>query len=139
MLDSSFVTINHRICLVFSKLLEHVNQNLDELHILHKSRKIYLCYDAVHFIKNVRNNLLKCERFIFPPFEFSEFKDPVNVPGGETAWKTFHDIFERHANLHASLKKAPKLTTKVLHAGNCKQNVPNALTIFGETTIATVK
>ena len=28
---------------------------------------------------------------------------------------------------------------KVLHPGNCKQNVPNALVIFDETTIATVK
>ena len=32
----------------FKKLLEHVNQNLDELYMLRKFRKIYLCYDAVH-------------------------------------------------------------------------------------------
>ena len=37
------------------------------------------------------------------------------------------------------MRKAPKLTTKVLHPGNCKQNVPNALAIFDETTIAAVK
>ena len=67
----------------FKKLLEHVNQNPDELYMLHKSRKIYLCYDAVHLLKNVRNNLLKCKRFILAPFEFSGFKDPINVPGGE--------------------------------------------------------
>ena len=30
----------------FKKLLEHVNQNLDELYMLHKSRNIYLCCDA---------------------------------------------------------------------------------------------
>ena len=101
---------------------------------------IYLCpFDVVHLIKIVRNNLLKCKRFIFPPFEFSRFKDPVNVPGGEIAWKTFHDVFERYANLHANLRKAPNLTTKVLHPGKCKQNVPNALAIFDETTIAAVK
>ena len=82
---------------------------------------------------------MKCKRFIFPPFEFSRFKDPVNVPGGEIAWKTFHDVFERDANLHANLRKATKLTTKVLHPGNCRQNVPNALAIFDETTIAAVK
>ena len=107
--------------------------------MLQKSRKIYLCYDAVHLIKNVPNNLLKYKRFIFLLFEFSGFKDPINVPGGEIAWKTFHDVFERDANLHANLKKAPKLTTKVLHPGNCKQNVPNALAMFDETTIAAVK
>ena len=99
----------------FKKLLEHVNQDPDELYILHKSRKICLCYDAVHLIKNVRNNLLKCKQLIFPPFEFSGFKDPVSVPGGEIVWKTFHDVVERDENLHASLRKAPKLTTKVLH------------------------
>ena len=107
--------------------------------MLQKSRKIYLCYDAVHVIKNARNNLLKCKRFIFPPFGFSGFKDPINAPGGEIAWKTFHDVFGRDPNLHANLRKAPKLTTKVLHPGNCKQNVPNALAIFDETTIAAVK
>ena len=82
---------------------------------------------------------MKCKWFIFPQFEFSGFKDPINVPGGEIAWKSFHDVFERDASLHANLREAPKLTAKVLHPGNCKQNVPNALAIFDETTIAAVK
>ena len=123
----------------FKKLLEHVNQNSDELYMLHKSGKIYLCYDAVYLIKNVCNNQLKCKRFIFTPFEFSGFKNPINVPGGEFAWKTFHDVFEMDANLHVNFRKAPKLTKQVLHLGNCKQNVPNVLAIFDETTIAAVK
>ena len=123
----------------FKKLLEHVNQNPDELYMLRKSRKIYLCYETVHLIKNVRNNLLKWKLFIFPQLEFSGFKDPINVPGGEIAWKSFHDIFERVVNLHANLRKAPRLMTKVLHPGCCKQNVPNAFAIFDETTIAAVK
>ena len=83
--------------------------------MLHKSGKIYLCYDTVHLIKDVRNSLLKCKRFIFPPFEFSGFKDPVNVHRWEIAWKTFHDVFESDANLHANLRKVPKLTA----TGNC--------------------
>ena len=37
------------------------------------------------------------------------------------------------------MRKAPKLTTHVLHSGNCKQNVPNALAIVDETTVAAVK
>ena len=82
---------------------------------------------------------LKCKRFMFPPFEFSRFKDPINVPGAEITWKTFHDVFERDANLYGNLRKAPKLTTKVLQPDNCKHNVPNALAIFDETTIAAVK
>ena len=63
----------------FKKRLEHINQNSDELYMLHKSRKICLCYDAVNLIKNVRSNLLKYKRFIFPPFEFSAFIDPINA------------------------------------------------------------
>ena len=86
----------------FKKLLEHVNQNQDKLYMLHKSRKIYLCYDAVHLIKNVRNILLKFEQFTFPQFKFSGFTDPINVPGGESVWKTLHDVFKRDANLHAN-------------------------------------
>ena len=90
-------------------------------------------------MKNVRNNLLKCKRFIFHLFEFSGFKDSINVPGGEIAWKTFHDVFERDTNLHADLRKAPKLTIKVLQPVNSKLNVPNALVMFDVTTIAAVK
>ena len=52
----------------FKKLLEHVNQNPDELYMLQKSRKTYPCYDAIHLIKNVHNNLLKCNRFTFPQY-----------------------------------------------------------------------
>ena len=36
------------------------------------------------------------------------------------------------------MRKAPKITHKVLHPGNCKQNVPVALAIFHESTSAAV-
>ena len=55
----------------FKKLREHVNHNPDELYMLQKSRKIYLCYDTVHLIKHFLNSLFKCKRFIFLPFDFS--------------------------------------------------------------------
>ena len=45
---------------------------------------------------------MKCEQFIFPQFKFSGFTDPINVPGGESVWKTLHDVFKRDANLHAN-------------------------------------
>ena len=107
--------------------------------MLQKSRKIYLRYHAVHLIKKIRNTLLKCKRFISPPFEFYGFKDPIYVPRVEIPQKSFHDVFEGDANLHTNLRKVPKLTTKILHPGNCKQNVPNVLAIFNETTIAAAK
>ena len=36
----------------FKKLLKHVNQNPDKLYMLHKSRKIYVCCNVVHLIRN---------------------------------------------------------------------------------------
>ena len=45
----------------------------------------------------------------------------------------------KDALLEAHLKKAPKINSKVLHPGNCKQNVPVALAIVDETTSAAIK
>ena len=90
-------------------------------------------------MKNIRSNLLNYKRFIFPSFKFDGFKDPINFPGGEIEWKFFHDFHEKDAFLEANLRKAPKLTAKVLHQGNCKQNVPLAFAIFHETTAAAIQ
>ena len=54
-------------------------------------------------------------------------------------WKIFHDAHEKDALLEANLRKAPKLTRKVLHPGNCKQNVPTALAMCHETTAAAIQ
>ena len=39
----------------------------------------------------------------------------------------FHNVFEKDSLLEANLRKAPKITHKVFHPGNCKQNVPITL------------
>ena len=120
MLELSFVTIIHRMYLV-SRNCWNMSTRIRMNYICDTSpEKSTFATTLSIYLKNVRNNLLKCKRFIFPPFEFSRFKDPVNVPGGEIARKTFHDVFKRDANLHANLRKAPKLTAKVLHSDNCK-------------------
>ena len=95
-------------------------QDPDELLIWHELRAIYLFYDAVHFVRNIRNSLLIYKRFILSSFKFDGFKDPINVPGGETKWIFFHDAHVKDALLKVNLKRAPKLTTKVLHPENCK-------------------
>ena len=87
-------------------------------------------------MKNIPNNLLNYKRFIFPSFKFDGFKDPINILGGEIKWKFFHEVYEKDVVLETNLIKAPKLTMKVLHSENCKQNVPTALAIFHETTAA---
>ena len=105
--------------------------------IIHPSLKtaiIYLFYDAVHLVKNIRNNLLNARRFIFPPFKFDQFNDDINVPGGEIRWKLLHDVYDCDQKLPANLRKAPKLTYKTLHPGNNKQSVPLALNIFHRST-----
>ena len=123
----------------FKNLLQHFNQDPEELFIWYELRKIYLFYDAVHLAKNIRNNLLNYKRFIFPSLKFDGFKYYINVTGGETKWKYSHDVHEKDALLEEHLRKAPKLTTKVLHPGNCKQKVPTALEIFHETTAAGIQ
>ena len=50
------------------KLLECSNQDHDSLFMLHESRKVYLSFDTVRLIKNVRNNLLNHKRSLFPSF-----------------------------------------------------------------------
>ena len=77
---------------------------------------------------------------MFPAFEYNGFKDSISFEGGEISWKLFHDVFvfEKDRLLDANLRKAPKITHKVRHPGNCKQNVPVALAIFHESTSATL-
>ena len=90
----------------------------------------YLSFDTVHLIKNARNNLRNHKRFLFLSFIFNGFKDSINVTSGELKWKMPYDVFERDSQLDGNLKKAPKLTLKVLHAVSNKQNVPLALAIL---------
>ena len=90
----------------------------------------------MHLIKNVRNNLLNYKRFIFTAFEYDGFEDPILIKADKISWKLFHDIFEKDIRLEANLIKAPKIRHKVLHPGNCKQNVPVAPAIFHKSTSA---
>ena len=74
--------------------LQRFKQDPDKFFIWYELRKMYLFYDAVHLVKNIRNNLLDYKRFIFPSFKFDGFKNPVNVAGGEMKRKFFM-IFTR--------------------------------------------
>ena len=60
---------------------------------------MYWLHDAVHLIKNVRNNLLNYKRFIFPAFEYDGFKDTILFKGGQTSWKLYHDVLKKIAHL----------------------------------------
>ena len=121
----------------FNKLLSLYGEE-NGLHINIASQKIYLFFDTVHLVKNVRNNLLNKKRFIFSNFNFADFDDEINVPSGEISWKVFH-VFEKDNTLDANLRRAPMITNKVIHPGKYKQNVNVALGIFHETTSSAIK
>ena len=82
--------------------------------------------------------MLSKKRLVFPQFIFFEFNDDVIVNPGEISWKLLYDVPEKDQKLDANLRKAPKLTNKVLHPGKYKQNVQLALDIFHETTVAAI-
>ena len=48
-------------------------------------------------------------------------------------------IYELDEKLQGNLRKAPKLTNKVTHPGNNKQDVSLALATFDETTSTAIK
>ena len=101
--------------------------------------KTYLFFDNVHLIKNIQNNLLNGKKFVFPSFNFDSGNIKVDCPDGYIAWSDLHKLYERDSKLKGNLRKAHKLSYRALHPGNKKQNVPLALVIFDETTIAAVK
>ena len=97
----------------YKQLLAEDGTDSNRLFISVNDAQVYLFFDSVHLIKNIRNNLLARRRFIFPPFRFVDFEDEINVPGGEVSWKLLHDVHKRDASLSANLKKAPQLNSKV--------------------------
>ena len=100
----------------------------------------YLFFDNVHIMKNIRNNLLNAKKFVFPAFSLDIMKDKnLASDGGYICWSDLHGVHDRDKALQGYLRKAPELTYAALHPGNNKQNVPLALGIFHETTIAAFK
>ena len=109
------------------------------VHPTNPNQKIYLFFDSVHLMKNIRNNLLNGKKFVFPAFAFQQDGINVSCPAGYITWGGIHKVYDIDARLKANLRKAPKLTYKALHPGNKKQSVPLALALIEDTTIAAVK
>ena len=66
----------------FKKLLAAYGPSDDDFAIEYNNQKIYLFFDIVHFMKNIRDNLLNRKKILFLVFSFSEFYDEVKVSGG---------------------------------------------------------
>ena len=82
-----------------------------------RTQKVYPNHDAVHLMKNNRNDLLNYKRSIFPSFKFDGFKDSINITGEEIKWKFFHEDHEKDTLLEANLRKVSQLTTKIYSSG----------------------
>ena len=108
-------------------------------HPSNTANHIYLFFDPVHLLKNVRNNLFKSQRFIFPSFKFDQYFDPIDVPRGEISWKLLHEVYDKDEKLPANMKKTPKLSYKGMHPGDNKQSVPLALAIFDQSTSGAIE
>ena len=67
---------------------------------------IYLFYDSVHLLKNIRNNLLNAKRFIYPQFMFNGEGFSIHVPG---CGNLLHAVHHNDEKLNINLRKAPKL------------------------------
>ena len=76
-----------------------------------KTLKTYQFFD-------IRNNLLKQKKFIFPQFSFDDFKDMIEIPNGFISWQTFY-VYEKDSKL-----------------GNNMQSMLLALAIFDKSTTA---
>ena len=115
----AIVSENHSAnVFTYNLLLKEFGHLDDDLFIEHDYQEIYLLHDAVHLIKKVRKKLLNYKRFKFPAFQYDGFQDPISFRGGQISWKLFQDVFEKNSLLEVNLRKAPKITHKVLHPDN---------------------
>lgn len=63
------------------------------------SQQVYLIFDTVHLIKNIRNNLLAARFFQIP--EFSH--DFIHVPTGNVRWYHLHQVHSKDLEISGHL------------------------------------
>ena len=91
-------------------------------------------------MKNIRNNLVNGKKFVFAEFICNDgLNIDINFPAGSIQLQDLYDIYDKDKRLSANLNKASKFSYQVLHPRNNKQNVPLALAIVHETTIAAAR
>ena len=74
--------------------------------------------------------MLTRKKLLFPPFICNDIEQEWKIAGGEISWSLLHRVHEKDMENKAHFRAAPKLSTTVLHPGNCKQSVPVAQAIF---------
>ena len=103
------------------------------------SQTVYLMFDTVHLIKNIRNNLLGARFFQIPQLQLEIQELTHIVPAGNVHWSSLHKVHNADLSINFHLRKAPSLNYQSLHPGNSKQSVPLALAIFDNKTSAAMR
>ena len=63
----------------------------------------------------------------------------MHCPQGYIGWVDLYFIHDKDKELRGNLRKALKFSYQALHPCNNKQNVPLAVSLFHDTSIAAVK
>ena len=95
---------------ILMKKYPHTKKDISINHPWNINNGIYLFFDSVHLLINMRDNLFNSRRIIFSQFNFDEFYDSINLDAGEITWKLLHDVYDKDENLPGTLKKTYKLT-----------------------------
>ena len=77
----------------YNYLLDKFPGDTSRLFMLHpdNNSRIYIFYDNVHLLKNIRNNLFNAKRFVFPELEIllnDEIR--ISIPNGYISWSDLH-------------------------------------------------
>ena len=82
--------------------------------------------------------MISTKKFIFPPFQFTDYGFNIKVSAGHISWALLHRVNEKDKTLSVNFRKTYKLGEKTIYPGNNKQDVNLALNIFHETTSAAI-
>ena len=95
---------------------------------------MFLIFDFVHILKNIRNNWLNL-KYYNRTFRYLKFEDfnVLNVA-------SFQDICYLYKTEQYSVKLAPRLSAKACYPSNFeRQNVSYALKVFDESTVGALR
>ena len=106
---------------------------------LNPDEYIYLLFDTVHLVKNIRNNLLATKFFQIPALETTFMDLSINITPGPIHWSIFHRVHEQDLAIECLVRKAPIISYPALHPGNNRQSVPLAPSVFEPTTITAIR
>ena len=93
----------------------------------------------IPFILLRTSQIIKCQKVVFPEFSYNQGNIQLPCLQSYINWADLYNIYDKDKKLKGNLRKAPKLSYQTLHPGNNKQNVPLALALFHDTTIAATK